>query len=206
MSIVEVFPAPLGPRKAITSPEPMARATPRTACTEPKLLCTPRRSTASGGTARSWRPGSAARSASSRAICMAPPVGLASDPGFLLIPAAFAAPPPWGERARTHLAQCGDPDRQEQHNDHENQLNTHPDTSWCAELLRRGVGLRGATIQRGRPARTRRLVDQSAKPALPGSGATLPVAAQTALSRDQHGYGNICRIATHPTSGHIAFR
>jgi hypothetical protein len=139
MSIVEVFPAPFGPRNAITSPEPMARATPRTACTEPKCLCTPRRSTASGGTARSWRPGSAARSASSRAICMARPAGLASDAGFLLTPAAFAAPPPWDERARALPAPCDVPDRQEHHNDHDNQLNTHPDTSWRAELLRRGV-------------------------------------------------------------------
>ena len=46
----------------------------------------------------------------------------------------------------------------------------------------------------GRPAQTRRLMGQSATPALPGSGATLPDAAQTALSRDQHGYGNIHRV------------
>jgi hypothetical protein len=71
---------------------------------------------------------------------MARSAGLASDPGFLLIPAAFAAPPPWGERARALPAPCDVPDRQEHHNDHDNQLNTHPDTSWRAELLRRGVG------------------------------------------------------------------
>ncbi len=52
-----------------------------------------------------------------------------TDPGFLPIPAAFAAPPPWGETARPHLAPCGDPDRQEQRNYDENQLNTNPDTS-----------------------------------------------------------------------------
>src|SRR5271165_1234124 len=128
MSIVEVFPAPLGPRKAMTSPEPTVSATPRTACTEPKCLCTPPRSTAGGSnTAPSRRPGSAARSASSRTICIARVVGLASDPGLLLIPAAFAAPPLGCERPRAHLAQCGDPDRQEQHNYQENQLNTHPE-------------------------------------------------------------------------------
>ena len=58
----------------------------------------------------------------------------------------------------------------------------------------------------GRPARTRRLMDQSAKPALPGSGATLPDTAQTALSRDQHGYGNIRRVTAHATSGHIGLQ
>ncbi len=67
-------------------------------------------------------------------------------------------------------------------------------------------GLRGATTESGRPARTRRLMDQSAKPALPGSGATPPDAAQTALSRDQHGYGNIHHVTTHATSGHIALQ
>jgi hypothetical protein len=58
----------------------------------------------------------------------------------------------------------------------------------------------------GRPARTRRLMDQSAKQALPGSGATLPDTAQTALSRDQHGYGNIRRVTAHATSGHIGLQ
>jgi hypothetical protein len=70
--------------------------------------------------------------------------------------AAFAAPPPRGERARTCPAQCGDPDRHEQHNDDDNQLNTHPGTSWRAELLRRGVGSVWATIRNGRLAQTRR--------------------------------------------------
>ena len=46
----------------------------------------------------------------------------------------------------------------------------------------------GDKTEIGRPSRTRRLVDQSAKPALPGSGATLPDAAN-GLSRVQHGYG-----------------
>ena len=41
MSIVEVSPAPSGPRKAITSPASTASATPRTACTEPNDLRTP---------------------------------------------------------------------------------------------------------------------------------------------------------------------
>ena len=40
----------------------------------------------------------------------------------------------------------------------------------------------------GRRARTGRLVDQSAKPALPGSGGTFPEAA-VCLSRVQHGQG-----------------
>jgi hypothetical protein len=71
---------------------------------------------------------------------MARPVGLASDAGFLLIPAAFAAPPPGGERARALPAPCDVPNHQEHHNVHDNQKNTHPDTSGRAELLRRGVG------------------------------------------------------------------
>ena len=44
----------------------------------------------------------------------------------------------------------------------------------------------------GRPARTRRLADKTAKPALPRSGATLPEAA-TCRSSIQHGYGTIRR-------------
>ena len=58
----------------------------------------------------------------------------------------------------------------------------------------------------GRPARTRRLMGQSATPALPGSEATLPDAAQTASSRDRHGYGNIRRVTTHATLGHTALQ
>ena len=115
--------------------EPIARATPRTACTEPKCLCTPRRSTAGGQTASSRRPGGAAGSASRRAICISRPADLAGDTGLLAIPAAFAAPPEQG--APAHLV----PAREEhQNNDHANQRNTHPCTSWRAELLRRGVG------------------------------------------------------------------
>jgi len=124
----------------MTSPELMVSATPRTACTEPKCLCTSRRSTAGGQTASSWRPGRAAGSAPRLAICISRPAGLASDPGFLLNRAPFAAPPPWSERARAHPAPCDVPDRKEHHNDHDNQLNTHPGISWRAELLRRGVG------------------------------------------------------------------
>jgi hypothetical protein len=138
MSIVEVFPAPLGPRKAIASPPPTASATPRTACTEPNDLCTPRKSTASGSTAPSRRPG-AARS-SSRVTCICWPAGVASDPGLSRIPGAFAAPPPRGGRARALPAPCDVPDRQERHNDHDNQPDTRPDTSWRAKLLTRGVG------------------------------------------------------------------
>jgi hypothetical protein len=59
---------------------------------------------------------------------------------------------------------------------------------------------------RGRPARSRRLMDQSAKPALPGFAATLPEAAQTALSRDQHGYGKIRHVTPHATSGYIVLQ
>jgi DNA-binding NarL/FixJ family response regulator len=55
--------------------------------------------------------------------------GRSSDPGFLLIPGAFAAPPPRGEGARARLAHYGYPYRHERYNDHDNQLNTHPDTS-----------------------------------------------------------------------------
>jgi hypothetical protein len=72
--------------------------------------------------------------------------------------------------------------------------------------LRRHRARTGRQTAGGRPARTRRLMDQSAKPALPWSGATLPDAAQTALSRDQHGYGNIRRATTHATSGHTALQ
>ena len=75
-----------------------------------------------------------------------------------------------------------------------------------AKLLRRGVGLRGVATQNGRPARTGASHGESAKQAPPGSGATLPDAAQTALSRDQHGYGNIRRVTTHATSSHIALQ
>lgn len=66
--------------------------------------------------------------------------------------------------------------------------------------------LLGVATQSGRHARTRRLMHQSAKQALPGSGATLPDTAQTALSRDQHGYGNIRRVTADATSGHIGLQ
>ena len=72
--------------------------------------------------------------------------------------------------------------------------------------LRRRRARTGRQTAGGRPARTRRLMDQSAKPALPWSGATLPEAAQTALSRDQHGYGKIRRATIHATSGHIVLQ
>src|SRR6266550_4004284 len=38
------FPAPLSPTSAITSPSRTSKSTPRSACTEPKLLWTPRSS------------------------------------------------------------------------------------------------------------------------------------------------------------------
>src|SRR5215218_6171790 len=41
MSMVVVFPAPLGPRNATTSPGLTVRSIPRTACTRPKFFCTP---------------------------------------------------------------------------------------------------------------------------------------------------------------------
>src|SRR5579862_4833034 len=116
MSMVDVLPAPLGPSIATISPDAMLTSTSLTACTCPKCFLTSFSSTASG---------------------TAPVIAQVSQPGLA---AAFAAPPPWGERARAHLAQCGDPDRHEQHNDDDNQLNAHPGTSWRAELLRRGVG------------------------------------------------------------------
>src|SRR6478672_7714188 len=47
MSMVEVLPAPLGPRKATTSPGRTVRSMPRTASTVPKVLRTPRRLIAS---------------------------------------------------------------------------------------------------------------------------------------------------------------
>jgi hypothetical protein len=49
----------------------------------------------------------------------------------------------------------------------------------------------GRRTTAGRPARTRRLKGQSADSASPGSGATLPEPAQTFLSRDQHGQGDL---------------
>jgi len=62
---------------------------------------------------------------------------LAGETGISAIPAALATPPPRRERAPAHLV----PDREEhENNDHANQRNTHPVTSWRAELLRRGVG------------------------------------------------------------------
>ena len=48
MSIVEVLPAPFGPRNATISPDEMSRSMPRTAWTEPKFLRTPRRAMAGG--------------------------------------------------------------------------------------------------------------------------------------------------------------
>jgi len=53
-------------------------------------------------------------------------------------------------------------------------------TAFRRELRRRRART-GRQTADGRPARTRRLMDQSAGPALPGSGATLPDTAQTAL-------------------------
>src|SRR4051794_22802768 len=43
MSIVVVFPAPFGPRKATISPGSMVRSRPSTAVTDPKRLVRPRR-------------------------------------------------------------------------------------------------------------------------------------------------------------------
>src|ERR1700712_5403330 len=45
MSIVVVFPAPLGPRNATISPGWITRSMPRTACTSPKSFVTPDRRT-----------------------------------------------------------------------------------------------------------------------------------------------------------------
>ncbi len=67
-------------------------------------------------------------------------------------------------------------------------------------------GLHGVATQNGRPARTGASHGESAKQAPPGSGGTLPDAVQTALSRDQHGYGNIHRVTTHATSSHIVLQ
>ena len=78
-------------------------------------------------------------------------------------------------------------------------------TAFRRQLKRRRARTERQTAG-GRLARTRRLMGQSATPALPGSGATLPDAAQTALSRDQHGYGNIHRVTVHPTSGRTALQ
>jgi hypothetical protein len=50
-SMVDVLPAPLGPRTATISPEAMLTSTSRTAWTCPKCFLTPFSSTASGGTA-----------------------------------------------------------------------------------------------------------------------------------------------------------
>jgi hypothetical protein len=55
-------------------------------------------------------------------------------------------------------------------------------------------------------ARARRLMDKSAKPALPRSGATLPEAAQKLLSRTQHGYGTDRRVELTLTPGQIALQ
>jgi hypothetical protein len=58
----------------------------------------------------------------------------------------------------------------------------------------------------GRPARARRPKDQSAKPALPGSRATLSDPAQTVLSRDQHDFENYssCLLLTvHRVMSHF---
>ena len=55
--------------------------------------------------------------------------------GTLAVRAALAAPPE--QRAPVYLV----PEREEhENNDHANQRNIHPGTSWRAELLRRGVG------------------------------------------------------------------
>jgi hypothetical protein len=71
------------------------------------------------------------------AICISRPAGPARDTGLSAIPAALATPPRGQQRAPAHLV----PDREEyENNDHANQRNTHPVTSWRAELLRRGVG------------------------------------------------------------------
>jgi len=52
MSIVVDFPAPLGPRKATTSPAAIVKSMPRTAWTLPKLLCSAvNRIAAAGGRA-----------------------------------------------------------------------------------------------------------------------------------------------------------
>ena len=56
MSIVVVLPAPLGPSRAAISPSFSPRSMPSTARTEPKLRCTPRRSTAATACAPSTGP------------------------------------------------------------------------------------------------------------------------------------------------------
>ena len=64
MSIVVVLPAPLGPRRATTSPGRMVRSMPSTAVTSPKDLCRPVSLTASAGSVMGAVTG-AARSAGS---------------------------------------------------------------------------------------------------------------------------------------------
>jgi hypothetical protein len=80
------------------------------------------------------------------------PQTLASDPGLLLIPAAFAARPP-EERAPAPLVpNC----EEREENYYEDQHKTHPDTSWRGNCSEEASSLRGATTQSGRPAQTRR--------------------------------------------------
>jgi hypothetical protein len=115
----------------MTSPEPMARATPRTACTGPNDLCNPppqvngkrQRGTVAG----SRYPGSL-RAVPGHPHCH--DCRPRRRPGLLRIPAALAGPPPWGERARALLAPYGDPSRQKHYNYYDDQLRTHPNTSW----------------------------------------------------------------------------
>jgi hypothetical protein len=75
--------------------------------------------------------------------------------------------------------------------------------------LRRRRARTGRQTAGGRPARTRRLTGQSATPALPGSGATLPDAAQTALSCLKQRPTRLREYPScypHATSGHTALQ
>src|ERR1017187_10392244 len=190
MSMAGVFPAPWGPRKAIPSPEPTASATPRTACTEPKDLCAPRKSTASGSTAPSRAPPAQQLSRWPGPFALSRPAGFA---GVIL--AAFAAPPDrsYQERAAPHL-NCRIYNSEERQNYHDNQLNTHPDTSWHAELLRRGIEpVRAAQTF---PSRDRGTICRAAAHATP-----VPYARQeTPFSADRCLFGNDVR-GREPVTG-----
>ncbi len=56
MRIVEVLPAPFGPRKPNTSPRTMSKSTPSTATNSPNSLRSPRALTTTGGPPDTGRP------------------------------------------------------------------------------------------------------------------------------------------------------
>ena len=71
MSIVVVLPAPLGPRRATTSPGRMVRSTPSTAVTSPKVLCRSVSRTASTWSVRGTSGTEASRPVRGVAVLMA---------------------------------------------------------------------------------------------------------------------------------------